>query len=216
MLPNAFGLAGFNQHTWTGAWGSISYWNALVANIEMRGIGNFYDPRLDDAAKYPVAAAAGFGHIKVDPDKDQITRKLPALHFYQLSIPSPKPRPGVDFDESASARGATLFTGKANCASCHASTLWTEPGYNLHTPEEMKIDSFQADRAPDNVYKTQNLAGLFVAERGLFMRPENKGRFYHDGRFATLLDVVESYNSRFSLGLSPDEQNDLVEYLKSL
>jgi hypothetical protein len=61
-----------------------------------------------------------------------------------------------------------------------------------------------------------NLAGIFVRERGLFMRPENKGRFYHDGRFATLLDVVNSYNERFALGLSAQEAHDLVEYLKSL
>jgi transposase len=27
--------------------------------------------------------------------------------------------------------------------------LWTEPGWNLHKAEEIGIDSFQADRAPD-------------------------------------------------------------------
>ncbi len=80
----------------------------------------------------------------------------------------------------------------------------------------MKIDSFQADRAPDNTYKTMNLAGLFVRELGIFMKPENKGRFYHDGRFATLLDVVNSYNDRFNLGLTNQEKSDIVEYLKSL
>jgi hypothetical protein len=48
------------------------------------------------------------------------------------------------------------------------------------------------------------------------MKPENKGRFYHDGRFQTLLDVVNSYDSRFALTLSEQEKNDLVEYLKSL
>ena len=61
-----------------------------------------------------------------------------------------------------------------------------------------------------------NLAGIFVRERGLFMRPENKGRFYHDGRFQTLGDVIDSYNVRFGLGLTDSEKNDLVEYLKSL
>jgi cytochrome c peroxidase len=61
-----------------------------------------------------------------------------------------------------------------------------------------------------------NLAGLFVRENGLFMNPANKGRFYHDGRFATLLDVVNHYNVRFSLGLTTQEKSDLVEYLKSL
>jgi hypothetical protein len=56
LLPNAFGLAGHNQHTWTGAWGTVSYWNAFVANLEMHGIGRFFDPRLNNAAKFPIAA----------------------------------------------------------------------------------------------------------------------------------------------------------------
>jgi len=42
----------------------------------------------------------------------------------------------------------------------------------------MKIDSFPADRSPDGNYKTMNLAGIFVRERGLFMKPENKGRLF--------------------------------------
>ena len=53
-------------------------------------------------------------------------------------------------------------------------------------------------------------------EEGLFMSPSNKGRFYHDGRFATLLDVVNHYNVHFNLGLTNREKLDLVEYLKSL
>jgi hypothetical protein len=216
LLPNAFDMAGFNLHAWTGDWGTVTYWNAFVAVLELHGVGTFFDPRLDNASKFPIAAANRFGHISVDPDEDRVTSKLPALHFYQLALPAPQPKSGVDFDPGAARRGDDLFSGKANCNSCHAEPLWTEPGWNLHTPEEMKIDSFQADRAPGGAYKTMNLAGIFVRERGLFMRPENKGRFYHDGRFQTLLNVVESYNSRFSLGLTDPEKHDLVEYLKSL
>jgi hypothetical protein len=216
MIPNAFGLAGFNQHTWTGAWGTVTYWNAFVANLELRGIGTFFDPRLDDAKQFPIAARNRFGHLQTPPDEDRITSKLPALHFYQLAIPAPKPTPGVDFDAAAAARGDELFGGKAHCNDCHVEPLWTEPGWNLHKPEEIGVDSFQADRAPDHVYKTQNLAAVFVRERGLFMKPENKGRFYHDGRFATLLDVVNHYNTRFNLGLTEEEKQSLVEYLKSL
>jgi hypothetical protein len=44
-------LAGVNNHTWTGAWGTVSYWNAYVGNLEMHGKGTFFDPRLDDAEK---------------------------------------------------------------------------------------------------------------------------------------------------------------------
>ena len=80
----------------------------------------------------------------------------------------------------------------------------------------MRIDSFEADRSPGHAYKTMNLGGIFIRERGLFMFPQNKGRFYHDGRFRTLLDVVNSYDTRFTLGLADSEKSDLVEYLKSL
>jgi len=138
------------------------------------------------------------------------------LQFYQLSIPAPKPRAGVDFDAAAAERGDELFSGKADCNRCHHEPLWTEPGWNAHKPADLKIDSFQADRSPDRTYKTMNLSALFVRERGLFMNPANKGRFYHDGRFQTLLDVVNSYNDRFGLGLTDQEKQDLVEYLKSL
>ncbi len=80
----------------------------------------------------------------------------------------------------------------------------------------MKIDSFQADGSPDGNHRTRNLAGLFIRERGLVMRPENKGRFYHDARFQTLMEVVNSYSDRSDLGLTDKEKLDLVEYLKSL
>ena len=88
MMPSAFGLAGVNEHTWTGGWGTVTYWNAYVANTQMHGKGTFIDSRLNDAKQYPVAAKAGWGR-KRDP-VDLITAKLPALHFYQLAMPAPK------------------------------------------------------------------------------------------------------------------------------
>jgi hypothetical protein len=205
LIPPAFGLAGVNLHTWTG-WGSIPYWNAFVANIEMHGKGTFYDPRLDNAAQFPIAAANGFGHIQSPEGEDLITPKLPALHAYQLSLLAPLP-PDGSFDPAAAARGDALFEGKANCASCHVPPLYTEPGWNLHTPTEIGIDSFQADRSPDLRYRTSPLKGLWT---------HTEGGFYHDGRFATLMDVVNHYDTHFGLGLTDAEKSDLVEYLKSL
>jgi hypothetical protein len=102
---------------------------------------------------------------------------------------------------------------QANCNNCHADPLWTEPGGK---PEEVGVDAFQANRAPDGQYKTMKLAGIFVCEEGLFMRPANKGRYYHDGRFATLLDVVNHYDRLMHLGLTASEKHDVIEYLKSL
>jgi CxxC motif-containing protein (DUF1111 family) len=173
----------------------------------MHGKGRFFDPRLNNAAQFPIAAANGFAdlpHIK--PDEDLITGKLPALHFYQLAIPAPTPPEG-SFDAAAAARGDTLFEGKANCNSCHVDPIYTEPGWNMHTAAELCIDDFQANRSPDRRYRTSPLKGLWTHQ---------KGGFFHDGRFATLLDVVNHYNSCFSLGLTDQEKNDLVQYLLSL
>ena len=206
LIPPAFGLAGVNLHTWTG-WGSVPHWNAFVANLEMHGKGRFWDPRLNDAGQFPIAAHFGFGDLPhISPDDDQITGKLAALHFYQLAIPAPPP-PDGSFDAASAARGDALFSGKAKCNSCHVEPLWSEPGWNLHMPAEIGIDSFQADRAPDHHYRTSPLGGLWT---------HTKGGFYHDGRFPTLLDVVNHYDTVLSLGLTAQEKSDVVEYLKSL
>jgi len=207
MMPSAFGLAGVNQHTWTGGWGTVTYWNAYVANTQMYGKGTFIDPRLDDAKRYPVAAKAGWGRKRDNPDL--ITAKLPALHFYQLAMPVPKPPQG-SFDAEAARRGEAIFSGTARCATCHVPPIFTEPGYNLHTAQEIGIDSFQADRGPERRYVTTPLRALFDT------RKIHKGGFYHDGRFPTLDAVVNHYDSHLKLKLTAEQKRELIEYLKSL
>ncbi len=203
LIPPAFGLAGVNLGTWTG-FGSTTYWNAFVANLEMHGNGTFFDPRLSDPVQFPVAAKAGSGNTR--SATDQITSKLAALHFYQLAIPAPKSGFENPFN-FAEKRGARIFSGKAQCTACHVPPLYTEPGYNMHTPAELCLDDFQANRAPDKRYRTAPLAGLFT---------HTKGGFFHDGRFATLGQVVDHYDSCKSLGLTNREKSDLVEYLMTL
>jgi cytochrome c peroxidase len=170
----------------------------------MHGQGTFYDPRLNDAAKFPIAARKGFGNVRNTPDL--ITPKLAALHLYQLALLAPKP-PEDRFNAEAAARGEALFTGQAQCSQCHVPPLYTEPGWNMHTPAEIGIDDFQANRSPDERYRTSPLKGLWT---------HTKGGFYHNGRFATLLDVVKHHDDHFQLGLSDSEMADLVEFLESL
>ena len=127
LIPPAFGLAGVDLATYTG-WGSVTYWNALVANLELHGRGNFYDDRLDNAQQFPVAAKNGFGHVRNRPDL--ITSKLPALHFYQLALPAPQ-APRGSFDAAAARRGRAVFEGKGGCQGCHMQPIGTQPGWNL-------------------------------------------------------------------------------------
>jgi len=203
LLPAAFGLAGVNLHTYTG-WGSVPHWNGLVANLEMHGQGTFVDARLNDPVRFPVAARAGFGNVRHDPDL--ITSKLPALQVYQLSLSAPVP-PHGSFDESAARAGKDVFNGAGRCSSCHVPPLFTEPGWNMHSASEIGIDDFQSSRSPDGMYRTTPLAGLFTRQ---------KGGFYHDGRFADLRAVVDHYDQVLGLNLSEQAKANLVEYLKSL
>jgi hypothetical protein len=203
LIPPAFGLAGVNLATWTG-FGSVTYWNAYVAGTQMHGAATFFDARFNDKDQYPVSAKSGSGNTRNTPDK--ATAKLAALHFYQLSLPAPKV-PAGSYDKAAFERGKTVFNGPGKCATCHVPPLFSEPGQNLHTPEEIGIDSFQADRSPTHMYRTAPLAGLWTHQ---------KGGYFHDGRFATLADVVSHYDGQFKLNLSDANKKDLVEYLKGI
>jgi cytochrome c peroxidase len=199
-------------HTFTG-FGSVTYWNAFVANLEMHGQGTFIDSRLNDPARHPVAAKAHLGDTRTT--HDMITSKLAALHFYQLVIPAP-PRSSMQLTSSEprrkpstgnAQRGETIFNGKGKCSTCHVPPLFTEPGWNMHAPSEIGIDDFQANRSPDRKYRTTPLKGLWTHQ---------KGGFYHDGRFATLREVIDHYDKPLRLSLNDSEKDDLVEYLLSL
>ncbi|MEP7023028.1 MAG: hypothetical protein ABJB47_04295 [Actinomycetota bacterium] len=203
LIPPAFGLAGVNLHTYTG-WGSIPYWNAFVAVLTMHGKGNFFDPRLDNAKQFPIAAENHFGHVRVS--RDLVTPKLPGLQAYELSLRAPKPTKG-SFSAGMAAAGKKLFNGQAECSTCHVPPTFTEPGENLHTGAQIGIGNFEANRSPTHMYRTTPLAGLWT---------HTKGGFYHDGRFKTLLAVVQHYNKFFHLGLNRAQENDLVQYLRSI
>jgi len=203
LIPAAFGLRDVSLTTYTG-WGDISYWNAFVANLEMHGKGNFSDPRLNNPTKYPIAVENGFYNVMNNPDL--ISSKLPALRAYQHSIDAPKP-PAGSFDVAAAGRGHAIFMSKGKCASCHSPALYKNPATILHTAEEIGIDDFEAKRSPTGKYRTTPLGGLFARA---------KGGFFHDGRFATIPDVINHYNSHMHLNLTDSEKHDLAEYLKSL
>jgi cytochrome c peroxidase len=76
--------------------------------------------------------------------------------------------------------------------------------------KEIGIDDFQAKRGPDDRYVTAKLRALWDTKK------IHKGGFYHDGRFATLADVVKHYDNHFQTRLTEQEKADLIEYLKSI
>ena len=188
VIPPAYGLHEVALETFTGE-GPVSYWNAYVAVTQMHGHGNFDDPRLG---------------IHIEQSPDLVTSKLPALREYQHSIAAPPP-PAGSFDEAAAARGKALFTGQGRCSECHSGNALTDAGKRLHAPSEVGTDPTLAQRATTGLYRTTPL-------HGVWQHPP----YFHDGSAATLDDVVKHYDDLFQLNLTPEEQQDLVEYLKSL
>jgi mono/diheme cytochrome c family protein len=187
VLPPAYGLAGVKNETYT-AEGPISYWNAYVAVTQMGGQGNFSDPRLA---------------IDVKHSPDMVTPTLPALRAYQHSLSAPSP-PSGSVDAALAARGRTLFD--RTCASCHVGGSGTDNNSGtLHSPADTGVDGAYAARTANKAYRTTPL-------RALWQHPP----YFHDGSAATLADVVVHYNRVRSLGLTTEQQRDLVEYLKSL
>ncbi len=187
VLPPAYGLAEVENETYT-AEGPISYWNAYVAVTQMHGQGNFSDERLG---------------IDVQQSPDLVTSKLPALRAYQHSLPAPSP-PAGSFDTAAAERGRALFD--RTCATCHVGGTGTDNNSGtLHAPAETGVDGAYAARTANRAYRTTPL-------RGLWQHPP----YFHDGSGATLTDVVAHYTRVLTLGLTTEEQQDLVEFLKSL
>ena len=187
VIPPAYGLAQVKNETYT-AEGPISYWNAYVAVTQMGGQGNFSDPRLG---------------IDVKHSPDMVTSKLPALRAYQYSLPVPPP-PAASFNAAAAERGNALFG--QTCLVCHVGATGTDNNSGkLHASAETGVDGAYAARTANKAYRTTPL-------RALWQHPP----YFHDGSAATLVDVVAHYNRVRTLGLTVDQQRDLVEYLKSL
>lgn len=187
VLPPAYGLAEVENETYT-AEGPISYWNAYVAVTQMHGQGNFSDERLG---------------IDIQQSPDLVTSKLPALRVYQHSLPTPPP-PAGSFDTAAAERGRALFD--RTCATCHVGVTGTDNNSGtLHAPAETGVDGAYAERTANKAYRTTPL-------RGLWQHPP----YFHDGSATTLADVVRHYNRVLTLGLTAEQQVELVEFLKSI
>jgi hypothetical protein len=175
--------------------GAISYWNAYVGVGQMGGHGSFTDPRVG---------------ISISQTPDLVTPKLADLLAYELSLRVPDAPANIDV--AAATRGAHLFRGAAGCATCHRQPNYTDvlrlPGHGtpfLHAPEETGMDPRYAERTATGKYRTTPLRGLAYQRR-----------FFHDGTASTLAAVVSHYDLFFGLNLTPAEQADLVEFLKSL
>lgn len=199
VIPSIFGLQGVNPVAYSG-FGDLATWINFVAVVELGGQGNYTDPRLNDATRFPIAAATGAGNTIAQ--NDIYGPQADALEAYILSLNAPEP---LAFNADSAARGQQLFNGAAKCVTCHAGATFTDN--ILRDPDEIGIDATLANRFPSGQYRTPPLRGLFTKQ--------TQG-YFHDGRFASLNDVVNHYDDALDLNLTESNKNDLVQYLNAL
>lgn len=193
VIPPAYGLAGVDKITFTGDGDDIAYWNRYVSVTQMGGQGSFADPRIGVSVTHGT--------------QDLVSAKLPALQAYQLSLAAPRP-PAGSFDAAAAERGRLLFNGAGTCASCHSGSTFTDANTRLHPPADSMAEPESpsyAARSATKMYRTSPLRGAW-----------QHAPYFHDGSAATPEAVVETYDTRRSLGLSAQEIQDLAQYLRSL
>ncbi len=196
VIPPAFGLLGINSITATGDGSDIAYWNRYVAVTQMGGHGTFTESRT--------------GVDVTNGTDDQVTAKLPALQEYQKSIAAPAP-PAGSFSADAAARGKMVFEGAGKCATCHSGSEFTDANSKLHEPSEV-VSEPEPGGAPSYASRTATKKYRTAPLKGLWQHPP----YFHNGSAATLEAVVETYDSKKTLGLTADQKSDLVQYLKSL
>ncbi|MDE3018184.1 MAG: c-type cytochrome [Nitrospirota bacterium] len=155
-----------------------------------------------------------------------LAKAIAAFERTILSGNSPADRFDMGGEETAisesAKRGLTLFQGKARCTRCHSGFNFTdEKFHNLGIDwdtDKTDLGRYLVSKDPEDVgaFKTPTIRE--IARTAPYM---------HDGRFATLEEVVDFYdrggiqnphlsNLMVPLHLTEREKNDLVAYMKAL
>ena len=137
--------------------------------------------------------------------------------------------------------GTNVFPG--TCATCHATTNagndvhpqaqldegTSEPEFGLFAPDlpnfllvctNGKSTPFNGSalwtRDPGLALITGKCADIGKVKSAQLRGLAGRAPYFHDGSAATLQDVVNFYNKRFALGLTPQNAQDLVNFLNTL
>ncbi len=189
---------------------------------EMGSMLNEVVTKLSQTTFYPALFQAAFGSPDVTPDRiaKAIGQFERAMVSYQAKYDTAF-TPGATEPDFASAftpdelAGQEIFDGVGRCSGCH--TTHAQVGQQA---TNVGLDAIIQDEGAGNgQFKTPSLRNIAV-----------RGHFMHDGRFSTLEEVVEFYNSDVQdtpaldeslrnpvqLGLTPVQLQQLVAFLNTL
>jgi cytochrome c peroxidase len=178
--------------------------------------------KLSQTQFYPALFQAAFGTPEVTPERigKAVAQFERAMVSYQAKYDTAF-APGAEEPDFAAVftadelAGEAIFHGVGRCGGCH-----TTHGQVGQQAANVGLDGTVIDPgAGEGRFKTPSLRNVAV-----------RGRFMHDGRFATLEEVVEFYNSNVQdnpaldeslrnptqLGLTPQQEQQLVAFLGTL
>lgn len=219
-------------------WQTKFFWDGGANGLESQVIGPITNPiemhetmenvvaKLNANAEYPDLFKAAFG--SADVSSQNIMRAIAQFERTLISGNSKYDQyiRGETFLSSQELNGLSLFTDmeKGDCSHCHSL------GYTFSDFEfrNTGLDSIPLDEG-------RYLITLNQGDRGKFKTPslrnvELTAPFMHDGRFQTLLECVQHYNTgfRYSANLDPNlsfavkgrmtqqEMEDLVAFMETL
>lgn len=210
----------------------FQFWDGRAVQLEGQALGPVQNPiemgmtldeleqKLNKIAGYRTRFQEVFG---TDVTSDGVAKAIAAFERTILSGNAPYDRfksGDTNALSEQAQRGMKIFFNQASCSACHAGSNFSDGGFH-----NIGVGMEQAE--PDvGRFAETNLLG----DKGSFKTPTLReiaqtAPYMHDGRFATLREVVEYYNKGghpnpqldeeiFPLNLSEQDIDDLVQFLK--
>lgn len=220
------------------AWGRDFFWDGRAPRLEDQAKDPVADPsemnlpwpevleRLQAHPTYPDAFGRAFGTIEIT--QDRVVAAIAQFERTLISNDSRWDRKGrgeIQFTPEE-ARGEELFFSEVGeCFHCHAPALFTDnrfhdTGLDL-VPKDPGFETVTGLASDLGKFRTPTLRNVAVT-----------GPYMHDGRFATLEEVLEHYSSGIQrspnldpllglfpppgLSLSDQDKADLAAFLRTL
>ncbi len=207
--------------------------------VEMGMTLSELETRLKTLPYYPILFSKAFGDNTISSNRiaQALSQFVRSVVSYQSkydagrqtfpAVPPPPPNAVFPNLSAAENRGKELFLTTAGCGPCHGSETFTAPEEKNNGLDPVNTDrgfgAITGNTAMDGHFKVTTLRNV-----------ELTAPYMHDGRFNTLEEVIEHYNSGVKnnptlspqlrqpngqprqLNLSPADKAALVAFLKTL
>lgn len=203
------------------AWDTEFFWDGRANSLEAQALGPVTNPielnatwpdvveKLQDHDEYPDLFNAAFETCEID---SMLVAK--AIAQFERTLVSFESRYDKyfylqeDVLTESELNGFNLFMGDAECVHCHAGPLLTDQTFKNNglsaTHIDLGLGAVTGDAAHNGLFKTTTLRNIALT-----------APYMHDGRFATLEEVVEHYNSGVQAN-SPNLDPDMDHFAEGL